>query len=98
MDRTEHLRGRLFAGDQLLMDHVEGHLRTRPKPGNAHGEWSGYFEFSPEIAEKLSDGGRYRIVLTDGRSGHVYIHVRKDDPMGLGRKLADFQGNGSVRR
>src|SRR4051794_16870040 len=67
MDRTEHFRGKLWAGDHVLMEHVEGHLKTKVKPNSVNGEWSGHFNFPPEIREHFVDGARYRLTLIDGR-------------------------------
>ena len=96
MDRTEHFRGRLWAGDQVLMDHVEGHLKTKPKVNSPNGEWTGHFSFPPEVRPQFADGVRYRLTLIDGRSGHIHLLV-KDESAGE-EPCASFHGTGSARR
>ena len=95
MDRTEHFRGKLFSGDHLLFDSIQGQLKTHTR-GGGPSEWSGYFEFPAEKRETLADGSLYRIVLIDGRSGTVHVHVSDNDP--LGRSVANFHGTGMARR
>lgn len=96
MDRTEHFRGRLWAGDHVLMDHVEGHLKTKVKPNSANGEWTGHFSFPAEIRNRFEDGVRFRLILIDGRAGHIHLLV-KDVAEGE-TPSASFHGIGSVRR
>lgn len=96
MDRTEHFRGRLWAGDCVLMEHVEGHLKTKPKPNSGNGEWTGHFEYPAEIREKFEDGVRYRLILIDGRSGHVHLLLKEVEEGESPR--ASFHGLGTARR
>ena len=96
MDRTEHFRGRLWAGDQVLMDHVEGHLKSKPRPNSVNGEWTGHFEFPAEIRPQFADGVRYRLILIDGRSGHIHL-LLKDEGDGV-TPTASFHGTGTARR
>lgn len=97
MDRTERFRGRLMAGDLTVIDSVTGLLKSHPRNGGSVGEWTGYFEYPPEKKESLIEGNRYRLVLIDGRSGHVHIHFPgHEDP--LERTLAEFHGTGTFRR
>lgn len=96
MDRTEHFRGKLWAGDQVLMDHVEGHLKTKVKPNSHNTEWTGHFSFPTEIRPLFEDGARYRLTLIDGRSGHIHLLVKEEcdgEP-----PCASFHGTGSARR
>jgi hypothetical protein len=96
MDRTEHFRGRLWAGDQVLMEHVEGHLKTRPKPNSGNGEWTGHFTFPVELRPQFIDGVRYRLTLIDGRSGHIHLLI-KEEAEERGPQ-ASFHGIGTARR
>lgn len=96
MDRTEHFRGRLLSGTETLIDPIEGHLKTHARPPGHNGEWTGFFEVPAEKRETLVDGNRYRLILIDGRSAHVHVHIRENDP--LGRTVANFHGNGMCRR
>lgn len=96
MERTERFRGRLMAGDLTLIEPVMGLLKSHPRNGGAVGEWTGYFEFPPDRRESLVEGNRYRLVLIDGRTGHVNIQIPEHDP--LDRTLAIFHGTGSFRR
>ena len=95
MDRTEHFRGRLWAGDQVLMDQVEGHLKTKLKPNSPKGEWTGHFSFPAEVRSQFAAGVRYRLTLIDGRSGHIHLLV-KDESEGE-QPTASFHGTGNVR-
>ncbi|HWE36431.1 MAG TPA: hypothetical protein VG406_07690 [Isosphaeraceae bacterium] len=94
--RSERFRGKLMAGDQVIFEPVEGQLKSSARPGSGNGDWTGYFEFAPERRESLANGNRYRLVLIDGRSANIYIHIPEDDP--LGRTLANFHGQGTFRR
>lgn len=85
-----------MAGDLVLIEPVLGQLKTRARNGGATGEWTGFIELEPEGREQLVEGNRYRLVLIDGRSGHVHIHIKEDDL--LERTLAEFHGTGSFRR
>ena len=96
MDRTEHFRGKLLSGDRLLLDTIQGLLKTRARSGGGQAEWSGHFEFPPEKRDSLADGPLYRLVLIDGRAGTVHLHISDKDP--LGRSLANFHGSGMARK
>jgi len=96
MDRMEHFRGRLLHGDELVMDHVEGHLRTKVKPNSGTGEWTGHFEFPAELRSQFVEGARYRLALIDGRSGLIHILV-KDECEGEA-PCASFHGTGTARK
>lgn len=96
MDRTEHFRGRLWAGDQVLLDHVEGHLRTKVRPNSVLGEWTGHFGFPEEFVSQFEDGVRYRLCLIDGRSGQIHLLVKEIQPGEPG--YANFHGQGTARR
>jgi len=96
MDRIERIRGKLLAGNQIIVDPIEGQLRSRPRPNGPKGDWSGHLDLPPEICGNIDHGARYRLLLTDGRSGDIYVHVGEVDA--LGRCQADFHGNGLVRK
>lgn len=96
MDRTEHFRGRLWAGDQVLMDHVEGHLKSKVKPNSANGEWTGHFSFPVELRPQFGEGVRFRLILIDGRSGQIHLSIKEECE---GEALsAGFHGTGNVRK
>ncbi len=96
MDRNERFRGRLMAGDQLILESIEGSLKTHQRTKGVVGEWTGYFDIPTEKAEPLVDGNRYRIVLIDGRSGSV--HVRISRPADSDKTAVQFHGTGSFRK
>ena len=96
MDRTEHFRGRLWVGDQVVMDHIEGHLKTRLKPNSGNGEWTGHFAFPAEIRPQFTAGVRYRLTLIDGRSGHIHLLIKDDAEVET--PSASFHGTGSAKR
>jgi hypothetical protein len=96
MDKTERFRGRLMSGDQVLLEPVLGQLKSHARVGGGVGEWTGYFEFPPSLKETFVAGNRYRLVLIDGRSGHIHVHIPDHDP--LDRTIAEFHGTGSIRR
>ena len=96
MDRTEHFRGRLWAGDRVLIDHVEGHLKSKVKPSSPNGEWTGHFPYPAELHCQFEDGVRYRLVLIDGRSGHIHLLLKVETE---GESpVASFHGTGNVRK
>ncbi len=96
MLRTERFRGRLMQGTDTLVENIEGQLKSLARGANAQGEWTGHFEYAEDVQERLVEGTRYRLVLIDGRSGHIHLHKVANDPMG--RMLANFHGQGTVRR
>lgn len=96
MDRTERFRGRLMAGDRLVYEPVEGFLKTHQRAGGAIGEWTGHFDVPASMPEPLVEGNRYRLVLIDGRSGSVNLHVTRGDEETPSR--AQFHGTGTFRR
>ena len=96
MDRIEHFWGRLLAGDQVLLERVEGQLKTHIEPKKPNSDWSGHIDLTAGQREKLTSGQRYRLVLIDGRSGFVNVFLRDTDEEG--RCVAMFRGLGSFRR
>lgn len=84
-----------MAGDLVVMDLVQGQLKSHPRGAGIVGEWTGFFEYPEELREKLREGNRYRLILIDGRSGHVHVHLKQNDS--LERTLAEFHGTGSFR-
>ena len=96
MDRTEHFRGRLWAGDQVLMDHVEGHLKTKPEAEQPQRRVDGALLVPAGGPPQFVEGLRYRLTLIDGRSGHIHLLV-KDECEGEA-PCASFHGTGTARR
>lgn len=96
MDRNERFRGRLLAGDQLVLESIEGSLRTHQRTQGAIGEWTGYFDVPSEQAGPIVDGNRYRIVLIDGRSGTVSVRISNGDDSG--KAAVQFHGTGTFRK
>ena len=95
MERSERFRGRLMAGDKIVLEEIEGLLRSHKRPGGAVGEWTGHFELPDEAENLVVEGNRYRIVLIDGRSGTVSVRIRAaDDAI---RRIVQFHGTGMVR-
>lgn len=84
-----------MCGDRVVLDSVEGLLKSHRRPGGSVGEWTGHFEVPGTEREPLRDGHRYRIVLIDGRSGTVSVHLSHKDPQA--KPLAQFHGTGSFR-
>jgi hypothetical protein len=83
-------------GTDTLLDNLEGQLKSLARGTGPQGEWSGHFEYPERIKGNLIEGTRYRLVLIDGRSGHIHLHKVANDPMG--RMLANFHGQGMIRR
>jgi hypothetical protein len=96
MDRNERFRGKLMAGNRLVLETVEGHLKTHQRNSGPLGEWTGYFELPEEMTEPIVEGNRYRIVLIDGRSGTVNVRLARTDVEEKPR--AQFHGTGSFRK
>jgi hypothetical protein len=84
-----------LSGDLMIMEQVEGSLKTRLGSGPTT-EWTGHFAVPPEKQEKLHDGHRYRLILIDGRSGTISVHLSAADPSV--QPVAKFHGKGAFRR
>ncbi len=97
MDRTERFRGRLMAGDRILIDPLEGFLKSSLRTGGAVFEWTGHFECPAERKEEVISGNRYRLVLIDGRSGTVAVRLKNAD-LPEESPTVTFHGTGSGRR
>lgn len=95
MDRSERFRGRLMAGDKVVLEEIEGLLKSHKRPGGAVGEWTGHFELPGDGGDVVVEGNRYRIVLIDGRSGTVSVRIRAEGE--ALRRVVQFHGTGMVR-
>lgn len=84
-----------MSGDLMVMQQVEGSLKTRIGTGPTT-EWAGHFLMPTEDPPTFQDGHRYRLILIDGRSGTV--SVRLSAPDSADRPVANFHGKGAFRR
>jgi hypothetical protein len=67
--QMEHFRGaKVVAGEQTVLEGVEGHLAMREKSGGRK-EWFGYLEVPND--RHIQAGARYRLELADGRQADV---------------------------
>ncbi len=89
MERMEHFQGaRLFDGDQLLLEDLNGHLGHHTKP-NGRKQWFGYFELRHD--QHIEAGMHYRLELADGRTAELTASdVRDSEPSGTDVHAAEF--------
>jgi hypothetical protein len=96
MERMEHFHdGKLFNGETLALEGVEGHLGYHVK---AHGrkQWFGYFELANE--QRVDSGARYRLMLRDGRTADINAaDIPASDSHNRGRHVVEFYVMGEVR-
>jgi len=91
MERSEAIRGKLFAGDRLLLDDFEGRLGSRIQV-NGHRSWQGFFELATERLKQVRPGGPYRLTLEDGRTADLYLVILPGAVPGL--SLVEFSLSG----
>jgi hypothetical protein len=96
VDRTERFRGRLMSGDRIVIDPVQGFLKSSQRSGGVVVEWTGHFECPAEHSEAVISGNRYRLILIDGRSGTVAVRHKVGEP--VERPVINFHGTGTVKR
>jgi hypothetical protein len=97
MPHMEHFRnGKVYSGDQLLMEEIDGHLAHRDKPGGRK-EWFGYFEVP--VDKHIEGGAHYTLVLPDGRVAEINAaDIRGSEAPGRKTHAVEFYVCGEVRQ
>lgn len=91
MERMEPIRGKLLAGERMLLEDVEGCLGSRIQ-ANGHRAWHGFFELATDRIKQIRSGGPYRLVLEDGRAADLYLVIMPGAVPGL--SLVEFSVSG----
>jgi len=87
----EHFTGNILAGNQVLLEDVEGLLFINKSPAG-WATWNGTFELP--VGKNIDFDGPDHLQLADGRSGKIFI-TRKQ-PNGSGITVVEFQGSGPL--
>jgi hypothetical protein len=97
MERMEHFRNaKLYSGDQVVMENVEGHLGFHSK-SNGRKQWFGYFELHSN--QHLEAGAHYKLELADGRVAELNASdVRNSEQRGTDIHVAEFYVIGEIHR
>jgi hypothetical protein len=95
MERMEHIRGSLFDAEELVLGDVDGYLACHESKAGRKTLY-GYFEMPTERLRVLDPGRCYRLVLSDGRKGHVYAGVVPSNAPG--NSVAEFHVSGPLRK
>ena len=95
MERMQHARGQLKAGETILIEALECHIGTHAK-SQGHKSYFGYFETAADEMERVQRAGvgPFTLVLDDGRSGEIYVTIHPSQ--GSGRMAADFHVTGEL--
>jgi len=95
MERMQHARGRLKAGETVLVDGLDCHIGTHAK-AHGHKSYFGYFETNADEMERVQRAGvgPFTLVLDDGRAGEIYVTIHPSQ--GAGRMAADFHVTGEL--
>jgi hypothetical protein len=94
MERMEHIRGRILAGDQTVLDPVDGYLACHDHKGRK--TFYGYFEMSTEELKILNHETCYRLVLSDGRKANIYTEIVPSNI--AGKSVAEFHISGLLKK
>lgn len=96
MERMEHFRdGKLYKGDRLLLENLDGHLGYHLKSGGRK-QWFGYFELKSE--QHIAAGEHFTLLLADGRQADLNAaDVPASDVPGRNVHVAEFYVVGEVR-
>ena len=95
MDRMEHFHGKLFEGDRVLLDDVDGYLGHHDRK-NGLKTYFGYFEVATDRTEAIDGRNTYKLVFDDGRIGSIYTDIHASNRPG--QSLAEFHVSGGLHR
>jgi hypothetical protein len=94
MDRVEHIRGKIFQNEQLVLDQVDGFLNCHEKQGRQ--TFYGTFELGNEQSKLLNNATCYRLVLADGRKCNFYAEIVPSNVQG--KSIAEFHVTGGFKK
>jgi hypothetical protein len=95
MDRMEHIRGKLLDGDAVVLEPIEGYLGSISVAKGKRKLWFGCLELPVEDRKRVASGVCYKLLLSDGRSGDLYVDVH--DSNVPGKCTAEFQLIGGIK-
>jgi hypothetical protein len=87
-------RGKLFDGEETILDDVHGYLGCHDK-SDGRKSWYGHIELPSERRTSLVPGVRYRLTLDDGRDGFIFVDVFEGNKEGV--PIAEFQVTGGFK-
>jgi hypothetical protein len=94
MERMEHIRGRVFHGETVVLDEIDGYLACHERKGRK--SYYGYFEMPTVQLRVLAHNECYRLVLADGRKADIYTEVV---PSNLPEQsIAEFHVSGGIKK
>ena len=88
----QHFSGNIQDGNQVLVENAEGILFVNAPPGRMK-SWHGTFDLP--TGKHIEVGGRYRLELSDGRSGEILI--KRVHLNSTGMNAVEFQGSGPLQ-
>jgi hypothetical protein len=94
MERMEHFRGKLLNGEEVFLDQIEGYLGFHTT-SSGHKTWFGHFEIPIEQRANVNPGIRYKLFLSDGRNGELYVDLH--DSNTPGKCTGEFQLIGTLK-
>jgi hypothetical protein len=94
MERMEHIRGKIFQEDRIVLDPVDGYLACHEHKGRK--TYYGYFEMPSEDLKVLNHETCYRLVLSDGRKANIYTEIVPSNVPG--KSVAEFHISGSLKK
>jgi hypothetical protein len=94
MDKMEHIRGKLFQDDAVLLEEVDGYLNCHDHKGKK--TFYGYFELVMEHSKLLVPGTCYRLLLKDGRKCNIYTEIVPSNAPG--KAVAEFHVAGGFKK
>jgi len=94
MDKVEHIRGKIFQGEQLVLDQVDGFLNCHEKQGRK--TLYGTFEISADQSKLLNSVTCYRLALADGRKCNFYVEIVPSNVQG--KSIAEFHVTGGFKK
>jgi hypothetical protein len=94
MDRVEHIRGKIFQDEQLVLDQVHGFLNSHEKQGRK--TFYGTFDLATEQCKVLNNATCYRLVLADGRKCNFYVEIVPSNVQG--KSIGEFHVTGGFKK
>jgi len=94
MDKVEHIRGKVFDGEKVVFEHVDGFLNCHEKQGRK--TFYGTFEIGNDQTKMLNNATCYRLVLADGRKCNFYAETVPSNVQG--KAIAEFHVTGGFKK
>lgn len=86
-----NIQGKIFDGEKLILDDVGLTLNFKPATNTAHSVWNGSFYTKSYLVLDLQK--EYRLELSDGRSGQIFIEAPEQSG---DRYFVAFMGTGAL--